>query len=271
MRRAAVVAVVATLACARAQAQADDVAALVAKATQYVEDYERKFSAVVCEERQSQRILKDGGKVDRQRALVSDLLLIKVEHETQTFRDVMEVDGKPVRDRQERLEQLFLNGSRPNSLQMLAIAEESARYNIGVRRGLDTLMLPLTILHADAATGFHFTRADAGLAFDEFRSPSLVQYYDNGRPTDLMMRGMLTIDGEGRVSGAHLVADNPQFGLTVDVTYAQDASSGLLVPVASRERYQPPKAKEWLEVASTYANFRRFQVSVEELIAKPKR
>ena len=40
--------------------------------------------------------------------------------------------------------------------QVQAIAKESARYNIGFDRGMDTLMLPLAILRA---TSFRFARA----------------------------------------------------------------------------------------------------------------
>jgi hypothetical protein len=82
---------------ARAHAQDDDVLALVSRASRYVEEYERQLSAVACEERQTQRVVKRDGTTGKKRELVSDLLIVKTGDLTQTFRDVIAVDGKPVR------------------------------------------------------------------------------------------------------------------------------------------------------------------------------
>ena len=57
--------------------------------------------------------------------------------------------------------------------------------------------------------------------------------------------------------------------ITVDVRYAEDAATGLLVPVESREDYRTPDSKDRLEVSSTYSNFRRFQVTVDERVDVP--
>src|SRR6185437_3448968 len=45
-------------------------------------------------------------------------------------RDVVSVDGKPVRDRQDRLMGLFRSGT-PDFAEVRRIADESARFNIG--------------------------------------------------------------------------------------------------------------------------------------------
>lgn len=87
----------------------------------------------------------------------------------------------------------------------------------------------------------------------------------------MFLRGALTIEeGTGRLSGARLIAENPQFVITQDVRYVEDAASGLLVPVESREDYRTPLEKDRLEVLATYSNFRRFQVTVDERIETPK-
>jgi hypothetical protein len=253
-----------------ARAQDAGVQDLVSRATRYVEEYERQLSAVVSEERQTQRVIKPDGTTRKKRELVSDLLIVKTGEFTQTFRDVMAVDGKPVRNRQERLQKLFLGTPQGRLKQAQAIEKESARYNIGFERGMDTQMLPLLILNAKRATGFRFVRRADGLTFDEFRSPSLVGSVISGVRHDMFLRGALTIEGDtGRLSGARLVAENPQFVLTVDVRYAEDTASGLLVPVESREDYRTPREKDRLEVSSTYTNFRRFQVTVEERVEVP--
>jgi hypothetical protein len=255
---------------ARGDAQDAGVQDLVSRAGRYVEEYERRLSAVVSEERQTQRVIKSDGTTRKKRDLVSDLLMVRTGDSTQTFRDVIAVDAKPVRNRQERLRTLFLGTPRGQLKQAQAIAKESARYNIGFNRGLDTLMLPLAILHEKIATGFRFARTADGLTFDEFQSPSLVGYVRRGKRLDMPLHGGLTIESSsGRLSGARLVAENPQFVLTVDVRYAEDAASGLLVPVESREDYRTPDSKDRLEVSSTYSNFRRFQVTVDEQIEAP--
>lgn len=252
------------------QAQDAGVPDLVSRASRYVEEYERQLSAVVCEERQTQRVVKSDGTTAKKRELVSDLLMVRTGDETQTFRDVIAVDAKPVRDRQERLQKLFLGPPRGRLKQAEAIAKESARYNIGFDRGGDTLLLPLAILHARTAAGFHFVRTADGLLFNEFRSPSLWRSRISGDGRDTFLHGVLTIDGNtGRVSGAQLVAANSQFVLTVDVRYAENAASGLLVPVEMREEYRSPTSKDRLEVSSTYSNFRRFQVTVDERVEAP--
>ena len=86
----------------------------------------------------------------------------------------------------------------------------------------------------------------------------------------MFLHGALTIDGNtGRLSGARLAADNGDFAVTVDIRHAEDAASGLLVPVESREDYRSPKSKDRTEVSSTYSNVRRFQVTVDERVAVP--
>src|SRR6185503_18246906 len=251
-------------------AQDTGVPDLVSRASRYVEDYELKLSAVVCEERQTQRVVKSDGTTGKMRELVSDLLLVRTGDSTQTFRDVIAVDAKPVRNRQERLRKLFLGPPRGREIQARAIAKESARYNIGFDRGMDTLMLPLGILHDKEVTGFHFARTADGVTFDEFQSPSMVGYVRSGKRLDMPLHGGLTLESRtGRLSGARLIAENPQFVITLDVRYAEDAASGLLVPVESREDYRTPDSKDRLEVSSTYSNFRRFQVTVDEHVETP--
>src|SRR5262249_42728707 len=76
------------------------------------------------------------------------------------FRDVFEVDGRPVRDRDERLTRLFLNPSQKSQSQVEAIVAEGARYNIGrIARTMNTPMLPLQFLAANDQHNFSFKRA----------------------------------------------------------------------------------------------------------------
>jgi hypothetical protein len=51
----------------------DPVAALVERAGRYVQEYEKQFSAVVCEEHQTQRVLRVNGRERKRRDLVSNV------------------------------------------------------------------------------------------------------------------------------------------------------------------------------------------------------
>jgi hypothetical protein len=110
-------------------------ATIVERAGRYVEAYEQAFSAVVSEERQVQKLVRPDGRVRQVRELKSDFLLVKTGSEwLQAFRDVIEVDGKPVRNREDRLRKLFLEAPKTALEQARAIARESQRHNIGVSR-----------------------------------------------------------------------------------------------------------------------------------------
>src|SRR4029434_788858 len=100
-----------------AGAQSLKVDELIPKATAYAHDFVDRFSNVVAEERYEQEITVP----KRKRGLVSELLLVKYPGNElwQSFRDVAEVDGKPVRDREHRLMKLFLEPS-PSALRRAA-------------------------------------------------------------------------------------------------------------------------------------------------------
>src|SRR4029453_8916138 len=111
-----------------ARAQSPKVDELIPKATAYAHDFVDRFSNVVAEERYEQEITVP----KRKRVLVSDFLLVKYPGNElwQSFRDVAEVDGKPVRDREERLMKLFLQPSSNAVRRAAEISEASARYNL---------------------------------------------------------------------------------------------------------------------------------------------
>lgn len=248
-----------------------DAAAAVERGGKYVEAFEREFSLIVCEERQTQEVVKADGRISKTRQIRSDVAFVKVGTTwPQPFRDVIEVDGKPVRNRDDRLRKLFLESAKTAVARAHEIAEESRRFNIGTPRMGASPMLLLLILHPRFAPGFRFSLNASTLTFVEFAAPSLLQYRRSGVRFDLMSRGTFAIDREsGRVLSAELTAGPPSpVSTSMSIEYREDPQAKVLVPVEMHERYwEPAKPKnDQTNVVSTYGNFRRFQVRIDDRI-----
>ena len=124
MLRRLTIAAALVVALANAAAAQTDVSVLVNRASTYVERFQQSFGSVVAEERYEQKLRRipnptstsvqqRGGGGPAETTLVSDFLLVEVKGEGWLpFRDVFERDGKPVRDREQRLAAIFLKGGR---------------------------------------------------------------------------------------------------------------------------------------------------------------
>ncbi len=261
----------------RAQSPAPDAAAIVERAGRYVEAYIDAFSAVVSEEHQVQKLVRPDGRVRKTRELTSDFLLVKTGASPwpAVFRDVIASDGKPVRDRSDRLRKLFLEQPKTAVDLARAIAKESERLNIGLRRSGNSPLLPLIFLTPRIAPGVRYAIAGSRLTFEEFRSPSVLSRRSPDGRHDMMAKGWFEMDPDtGSVLAAEFTwSDTPDHhSLTVRVRYQKDLKLNLSVPVAASERYWKPgkPADDTLEVESAYSGFRRFDVTIGEQIKIPK-
>src|SRR5262249_47668710 len=215
----------------------------------------------------------------RHRDLRSDFLLVK-SPDTEAlvpFRDVREVDGIPVRDRDERLAKLFL-GERSGSLMERAerIGAEGARYNLGnMRSTLGNPVLALGVLQRSYQPRFRFSPSKDDRAmgpgavvveFKETTSPAMIRG-EAGR--DLMAHGRFWIDAPtGRVLKTELQVEQPAIRATVTTTFRLEERSGIGVPAEMREQYTLANGNRITTVA-TYGRFRRFDVSATEDIRTP--
>jgi hypothetical protein len=260
-------------------AQTPELDAVLDKAGDYVATYERTFVGVVAEEtyrqdarsvgRTDQRGFATEGARQR-RDLKSDVLLVRAPAGDRwiQFRDVFEVDGKPVRDRSERLAKLFLQPSASTQQQVDDIAAASARYNIGgVNRNVNIPVLALSVLEPRNRAWYAFKGRKSGTAFEldyqEQRGSTLIRGRDDA---SMPSRGRFTIDpATGRVLSSELIAENGSLRGQIDVTYGLDANVGIFVPKEMRERYQL-KDGSTIEGKATYGRFRRYQVTVNETI-----
>jgi hypothetical protein len=261
--------------------QTADLDELVDRASDYVVLYEKNFVGVVAEESYRQTV--HGGRAgtdlrgfpieapSQRRDLKSDVLLVRAPAGDRwiQFRDVFEVDGKPVRDRAERLTRLFLQPSASTERQVADITAASARYNVGgVNRNMNVPVLALSVLEPGNRPWFSFKGSRKSgnlweLAYQEERSGTLIRTTGD---QPLPAHGRFTIESAtGRVLGSELVAESGSVRAQITVTYAAEPALGMLVPREMREKYVV-KDGSTIEGRATYAKFRRYQVTVEEKI-----
>jgi hypothetical protein len=297
MRRASLVLPALLLCCLpalRASAQEPSLAAVLQRAAVYVADFHRQLSSIVAEERYSQDWRSPSGRPFGRRALVSDLLLVKPSSDGNwmEFRDVFEVDGQPIRERDDRLVKMFLEPTTSTAMQVSKILNESARFNIGgIQRNVNTPVFPLQYLEAANQPRFRFKRSndrkpntmavvsaqESGVfrvssevwvvSYDETRSDTMIK---TGMRQDLPSHGRFWIDPfTGRVLMSELWVNGRGIQATIDVSFQSEPLLGMLVPIEMREHYLGPG--EQVEGRASYGRFRQFQVNVDEKLAPIKR
>jgi hypothetical protein len=259
--------------------------ALLDRAVGYLREYEDQLASVVAEEHYDQLVVfpasarsaGPGGAWTRRRRLLSDYLLVRVPGRRgwQPFRDVREVDGEPVGDRETRLVDLFAHPASQAFDQAARIARESARFNLGsVTRTINVPTLALVVLQER----FRFAFRLAGARRIEGTRTVEVTFREVARPTiirtsgdnDLPASGSLWIEpATGRIVQTELRTDQETLQSTITVTYRPDARLGLWVPARMRELYTT--GAERVEGTATYANFRRFTVETFEIIKHARR
>lgn len=257
---------------------------LLDKLTEYAQAYAGHFSALVAEESYRQSVPLQR----QQRRLRSDLLFVRSEASTEwvSFRDVFEVDGQPVRDRDLRLEKLFLSPASSGRARLEAIRDESARYNLTpIARTINVPLYPLKILLPENIGRFHFSPGRAAevdgvraesVVFTEIGRPALVADLD-GR--DVPLQGRFLVDPKtGAILESAISAELMDASATIVVRYARDAKMGMWMPAEMNERYRTavgPGTRVQaegilLDATARYSNFRRFQVTTEEKVVVPK-
>ncbi|MFA5910317.1 MAG: hypothetical protein WC815_16165 [Vicinamibacterales bacterium] len=287
-RAAAVFVALLGVAAVRPAAQAPTLSAVLKNAAAYMAEFQLQLSGIVAEETYVQEAKQQGlfnptGVLPR-RILKSDLLLVKPDGADRyvEFRDVFEVDGQPVREREDRLTRLLRQPWSAASNQVGAIIDESARYNIGgIQRNVNTPVLALQFLDAAFQVRFEFKRATkereqldpkgATPAKPEetgvFRVSTemwAVEYRERKKPTiirtpagrDLPARGRFWINpSTGAVLISELVIEGGGVNAIITVSYQSEPLMGLLVPVAMHESYVAER--ERVVGTATYGRFRQ--------------
>lgn len=269
-------------------------AQILAQAANYVELYASRVSGLVMEEayvQDVQQINRFGYRVNARgginhRNLRSDLLLVRPEggDAWMQFRDVFEVDGKPVRDRNDRLARLFLQPSKNTASQAEKIVKESARYNIGdIERTINLPLLALTVLDRRMQPSFQFrtnasnedVKLPKSAAFAERPGAVVVQFEETQVRTMISTPQGKNLRSHGRIWFAmpdaevlmtELGVDDFSLSATIHVAYNRRPGLAVAVPVEMHELYENHLNPTKIEGTATYSNFREFSVKVDEQI-----
>lgn len=250
----------------------DDV---LARAGQYVSEYGRQMTFVVCTENYSQWVENPGVPHYQIQTLVSDFAIVRIQDDWLGFRDVRQVDGKTVSDQQDRLQKLFLESPGTALHDAREIADESARYNIGaIQRNFNTPTMALFFLQGSTQARFKFRKTGedtvSGVSvwkvrFDEHQRPTIIRTRQGKDmpltgtawidPTDgRVLKTHMQIESEARLGGVNSAIDeNPRprgsvadtrtrSSASMTVTYKTDTALGLLVPSEMLETYEGPRA-----------------------------
>jgi hypothetical protein len=249
---------------------------ILRKAAAFIAAFERESPAVVSEETYRQM----SGQT--MRTLRSDLLVIgDPDAGWVGFRDVYEVDGRPVRDREERLMELFLHPHPDRLQQARRIAAEGARHNLrvgpyDVNRTTNMPLMALRFLRGPnqqrstfrlAGTRRIDGRTFVGLAFQERGTPRIIASSDNAAAS-----GRFWIDPDsGAVARSELSFETGDTRVRVrmvsHVSYGIDERLQVWMPLTMEEEYFVGGAS--LTAHATYSNVRRFAVDTSVVVKAP--
>jgi hypothetical protein len=212
----------------------------------------------------------------KHRELRSDFLIDKsISNQLQPFRDVFEVDGVPIRDREQRLAKVFFDKKGDSAARAKEIAEEGARYNLGsVERTINHPLFGLMYLDNAERDRVRFTlgKTDriAGVAV------RIIEFVEEGRPTivrgppgeAMPAFGRFWIEAEtGRLVKAEVRIERKDVKANLTTDFRADERLGINVPSEMHERYE--LVDSTVSGVATYSRFRRFGVESKEEVTPP--
>jgi hypothetical protein len=289
MRRTAFAVIVATFAVHTLSAQsAATLEQLLDRMGAYLEAYESQLSSVVADERFQQNVYGVNSASRKYGVLLeSEVAFVRLPGggEWLGFRDVRKVNSRSVKDGGPSIGEVLASAAG-NFTKAHAIANASARHNLGLPRTVNVPAAALDIIHPlhrsahawelQGADGVRGTRASV-IGFVETARPTLVREPDG---TNLVSSGRVWVEpGDGRVwrvewiyqpehreappvqlrgnAAQRAVVRAPTPRLRVD--FAPDQPLGMMVPRIMTEVFAVAGGRG--EGRATYTNFRRFGTS----------
>lgn len=240
----------------------------------YVSRYEREMTNVVAEERYVQYASGTGAMTTR--TTRSDVGIVLDGYSGwMTLRDVFEVDGRSVRDRENRIAELLMQREANRNDPALAelIVKEGARFNLDppgmqLPRTINAPMIVLKFarLQNQPRSTFRVERRgarDGGptalVSFRERVRPRLITSPDQAEASGTML--VSTTSGEVLETELRLMTGDTS--VTVQTRFERPVPNGLRVPVMMKETYSVTPARQLsrlLEAEATYSRFRTFDV-----------
>ena len=254
--------------------QSPSVPDVLDRVSNYLVTFEKEYSRVIADERYRQTLkdkrvksLTDKTSVQT-REIKSDLLAAPdTGNRWLSFRDVYSVDGRPVRDRDTRLQKLFESAGANRFEDARRIADEGARFNLGtISRNVNLPSMPLTFITRDNRARSAFR--DAGREKIGGADAVVLEFQETARPTmvksgtrDLPAHGKFWIDPEsGRVFKASARFEGRDFSSEMTVTFGPVDKLNMWVPVEMTDASE--NSKELISGLAVYTNYRRFDTSV---------
>lgn len=259
---------------------ADDTPSLktvMRRAAAYVDAYGQRASIVVATERYTQRLTTDRSDTTTERSLVSEFAIVRVEANRAWigFRDVIEVDGRRLGDRQDRLIEVLTTSSGGLD-EARQISDESSRFNIGsIERNFNVPTASLFFFTPDRLERFKFALKDRRpgawqVGFRETGKPTLIRTLDG---MSVASEGSLWVDPvEGTIVRTKLHVrefgdkhSEPQHGSAdIEVSYRLVRELGMWLPATMSEAYEAvERSGAWNRITgrAEYSNYRRFETS----------
>jgi hypothetical protein len=240
----------------------------------YVAGYGEKASIVVCTERYVQETETSALHDARSRTLVSDFAIVKADaiRGWLGFRDVVEVDGRRVADRDDRLARVLM-ASQGRFDEARRLSDESARFNIGtIERNFNVPTSALFFFVPDNHDRFKFAArrvTDEGaweIAFQEKARPTLIRTPD-GEPVSTAGT-IWAMPEDGTVLRTLLETQllnarrgRPQIGKgRIEVRYRRVESLNMWLPASMDESFDAIRddVRESVSGHADYDNYRTF-------------
>lgn len=266
---------------AMSQAAADpDVSTVVSAAAAYINDYRSQLTSLVADETYTQQIVRqvpNDPASPRVRQMTSEFFfMFEPTGEWMAIRDVIRVDGQPVKDRPVVVDELK---RLPVHEVAAAFLKHNSRFNLGrTQRNFNEPTMVLHVLMDAHRSRFSFARKRVDrrrdgtlvtIAFTEAAGPtSLIRDLALGA---VLSTGEFIVEaGSGRIHRAVLTAKAGPVRLELITDFALDKRLDMWVPVRFRERYEqgtPPASfeseLEYEDIVcdARYSNYRRFQTS----------
>ena len=241
----------------------------------YLTEYESQLSSVVADERFEQNVYAPGaGSRTQATTLESEVAFIRLPGgaEWLGFREVKRVNFKAVKQNGPSISDV-LTSAAGDMTKARAIANASAKHNLGLPRTINVPTAPLDIIHPAhrAAHRYELTGDESVrgtrtmvVAFTEVARPTLVRE-PNG--TYLVSSGRIWIEPESggvwRVEWVYQAEKRHPRALApprLRVDFERHAELGFMVPRAMTEVFSATSRTRG-EGRATYRNFRRFGTS----------